>query len=203
MFRKSHHFGWLLASQNEPNTLIWDVFFGLSCLTCFCFFDIHIFQKTLFYESQSIILMVSRLSICFIFVCFFCFFVAECFLRGPELAFSDFGRFLGPPKSTLTFQKTYFYLGESTIFNKSCFFIKNRVSTQNIICSPFWTQRSRVQNLKMDVIFCARRHRNGLVAGRPPAAPMGPMGTHSLPLGGFPYSPLCGSHFPLFGYLVQ
>ena len=52
----------------------------------------------------------------------------EWFWMGPELTFSDFGRFWAPPKSTLIPQKWASRCSESTISKKSVFFIKNQGS---------------------------------------------------------------------------
>jgi len=57
-------------------------------------------------------------------IAFFALFFDLRFLTLKKTVFSHFGWFWAPPKSTPTLQKACFYLSESMIFKKSCFFCK-------------------------------------------------------------------------------
>ena len=88
----------------------------------------RIFQKTLFYDSDTITVEGSsvrnvfvKLMICYVFFKIVIF-------EGSGAHFFALGRFQGPPKFTLALQQACFYLGESTIFTKICVFIKNQGS---------------------------------------------------------------------------
>ena len=80
-------------------------------------------------------------------VCFFVF-KKTCFFGGPGPHFFDFGRFWGPPKSTLTPQKRASRCSESTIFQKICFFIKKSLFLKNIIFHPFRTPKKHPKSSK-------------------------------------------------------
>ena len=56
----------------------------------------------------------------------FLVFLEKRFFEGPRLTFWGFGRFGGPPKSTLTLANPSIYLMKWMVFIKSCFFIKKK-----------------------------------------------------------------------------
>ena len=114
----------LRVTQNQEKTwcwtsrtCIWFVFCSL-----WCFFLTLILNRTFGQNGGS------QYSLCFWKFVICHVFKTDCFLEGPEVTFFDFGRFWGPPKSTLTLQKAWFYLSESSMFKKSCFFIKKQGS---------------------------------------------------------------------------
>ena len=112
------------------------------------FFRYAHFSKTAVLHKREHHFWGFRRSQSFPKIMIFYVFSKEWFLRGPEVTFFDFGRFWGPPKSTLTLQKACFYLGESTVFKKSWFFYKKSVFQKNIIFDEFWTSKNHKKSKK-------------------------------------------------------
>ena len=92
--------------------------------------------------------------------CFFHSFLGDLFQD-----LDGFGRFRGPPKSTLALQNDSFYDGASTILNKSCFFIKKSMFKKNMFFYHFWTSKNLPKS----------------VPGPPKAPPGTPLGSQGSP----------------------
>ena len=104
MFRKSLHFGWLLAFQKQPQTSIFHVF-GPLVFSWFSVFSTFAFFKNM--KNAPYMWSKWRVSLFNDFVksLDFLVFSRYRFFEGPELTFFDFGRSRGRPKLTPTFQK--------------------------------------------------------------------------------------------------
>ncbi len=96
--------------------------------------------------------------------------------------FFDFGRSWGPSKSTPTLQKWLFCLSESTILEKSCFFIQKSSFKKNMIFHHFWTLKNhpKIGFLRVAILehWCFFRRRLPISPQDPPGTTLGSLLDH-------------------------
>ena len=112
------------SPQNHEKTWFWtSINYYILCV-----FLLRVFQKRWYCTGHSVktegpaVRDVSEKSWCFMF------FEKSVSWRVQRSLFFDFGRFWGPPKSTMALQKVWFCLGESIVFKNSCFLLFYRSS---------------------------------------------------------------------------
>ena len=107
---------------------------------------------------------------------FSCFFdLAFCrhpFLGVLFLDLGGFGRFRGPPKSTLDLQNDTFYDGASTILKKTFFFITKSGVQKNMFFYHFWTSKNLPKSVPGPPRFAQDAPKAPRTLPRPPKRPL-------------------------------